>query len=66
MNWKTKDRASTLVTSTKEILSFKGGGKISVSVESIINSPKVQRQVNGVKEIAANQVAANQVAAKQK
>ena len=59
MNWKIKSRATaTPDTSTKEILSFTGGGKISVSVESILNSEKVKRQVNGVKEIAA----ANQVA----
>jgi hypothetical protein len=34
-------------------LSYAGGGKVSVSVTSIVNSPKVQRQVSVVKEIAA-------------
>ena len=49
-------------TSTKDNnnLSFTGGGKISVSVESIVNSPKVQRQVTVVKEIAASQEATKQ------
>ncbi len=32
-------------------LNYSGGGRISVSVESIVNSPKVQRQVAGVREI---------------
>jgi hypothetical protein len=35
-------------------LSYAGGGKVSVSVVSIVNSPKVQRQVSVVKEIAAS------------
>jgi hypothetical protein len=38
-------------------LNFSGGGKVSVSVKSILNSPKVQRQVSCVKEIAANHAA---------
>lgn len=58
MNWKTKDRHVTPGTSTKQTLSFLGGGKVSVSVASIVNSPKVQRQVTGVREIAASQAAA--------
>jgi len=60
MNLKTKDQATTSRTSTKDTLSFTGGGKISVSVESIVNSPKVQRQVTVVKEIAASQEATKQ------
>lgn len=34
-------------------VSFTGGGKVSVSVTSIISSDVVQRQVESVKEIAA-------------
>jgi len=62
MNLKTKDHATMPKTSTKDNnnLSFTGGGKISVSVESIVNSPKVQRQVTVVKEIAASQEATKQ------
>ena len=41
----------------KETLSYSGSGKVSVSVSSIINSPKVQRQVTSVREIAASQLA---------
>jgi hypothetical protein len=52
MNSKPKDsRASTAGSHSK--LSYSGGGKVSVSVNSIVNSPKVQRQVSVVKEIAA-------------
>jgi hypothetical protein len=57
VNWKPKDRDVTPGTSTKETLSYSGGGKISVSVASIVNSLKVQRQVTGVREIAASQAA---------
>jgi hypothetical protein len=32
-------------------LSYEGGGKISVAVRDIINSPKVQRHVLAVREI---------------
>lgn len=53
MNWKTKeDRSATPLTPK---LKFSGGGKVSVSVESIVSSPKVQRQVTCVREIAASQ-----------
>jgi hypothetical protein len=34
-------------------LSYEGGGRVSVSVDSILNSPKVQRQVAVVREIEA-------------
>jgi hypothetical protein len=50
-----KDLDMTPKTSTKETLSFIGGGKVSVSVKSIVSSPKVQREVTIVKEIAARQ-----------
>lgn len=52
MSWKSKDRASGAGPRNK--LSYEGGGKVSVSVNSIVNSPKVQRQVGVVKKIAAN------------
>jgi hypothetical protein len=53
MNLKSKhSRASSVGSQTK--LSYAGGGKVSVSVTSIVNSPKVQRQVSVVKEIAAS------------
>ena len=56
MNLKTKDDRETLATSSnKETLSYAGSGRILVSVSSIINSPKVQRQVTSVREIAASQ-----------
>jgi hypothetical protein len=56
MNWKTKESGVTLATSSnKDTLSYSGSGKVSVSVSSIINSPKVQRQVTSVREIAASQ-----------
>jgi len=58
MNLKTKDRVAPNKANTKDSLSFSGGGKVSVSVASIVNSPKVQRQVTLVKEIAANVAAA--------
>ena len=53
MNWKTKEARSAAPLTPK--LKFSGGGKISVSVASIVSSPKVQRQVSCVKEIAAGQ-----------
>jgi len=46
-----QSRASSAGPHSK--LSYAGGGKVSVSVSSIVNSPKVQRQVSVVKEIAA-------------
>jgi hypothetical protein len=58
MNWKTKDSRPTTPTTNaapSSKLSFDGGGKVSVSVNSIVNSPKVQRQVDSVREIAASQ-----------
>lgn len=58
MNFKTKDSRATPATSNKDTLSYSGSGKVSVSVSSIVNSPKVQRQVNSVREIAASQLAA--------
>ena len=60
MNWKNKENSVTPATSgNKNTLSYSGSGKVSVSVSSIINSPKVQRQVTSVREIAASQSAAN-------
>ena len=53
MNSKTKENQTPAAPDTK--LSFSGGGKVSVSVNSIVSSPKVQRQVSCVKEIAASQ-----------
>jgi len=60
MSLKTKDHATMPKTSPKDNnnLSFTGSGKVSVSVESIVNSPRVQRQVTIVKEIAASVAAA--------
>lgn len=58
MNFKTKDSRATSTTSNKNTLSYSGSGKVSVSVNSIVNSPKVQRQVTSVREIAASQLAA--------
>lgn len=59
MNWKIKDSRETPDTSSnKETLSYLGSGKVWVSVNSIVSSPKVQRQVASVREIAASQLAA--------
>jgi hypothetical protein len=55
MNWKSKERATP---AARETLSYTGSGKVSVSVNSIVSSPKVQRQVSSVREIAASQAAA--------
>lgn len=56
MNWKTnQNRATNPGSNAKATLSFSGGGKVSVSVTSVISSPKVQRQVTSVREIAASQ-----------
>jgi len=38
---------------SKDKLSYDGGGRISVPVESIVNSPKVQLQVEAAREIQA-------------
>ena len=51
MESKTKEGRSAV----PDRLSYSGGGKVSVPVDSIVSSPKVQRQVNSVREIAANQ-----------
>lgn len=56
MNVKVKNIQVTPATGK---LSFSGSGKVSVSVNSIVNSPKVQGQVAVVKQIAANQAAAD-------
>lgn len=42
-------------STSHEKLSYSGNGKISVPVSSIVNSDKVQRQVNEVKEMAESQ-----------
>ena len=55
MNW--KKEISTKEASQMKTLSFSGGGKVSVSVASIVNSQKVQNQVAAVKEIAMSQLA---------
>jgi hypothetical protein len=52
MNPKPRDNRGSSASSQSK-LSYAGGGKVSVSVNSIVNSPKVQRQVSVVKEIAA-------------
>lgn len=44
-------RAATEKTERSN-LSFDGSGRVSVSVSDLINSPKVQRQVESVREIA--------------
>ena len=51
MNLKPKESRGSSASQSK--LSYAGGGKVSVSVTSIVNPPKVQRQVSVVKEIAA-------------
>lgn len=56
MNWKTKE-VSGASAAQKEILSYSGGGKVSVTVASIVGSEKVQRQVAAVKLIEAAQLA---------
>lgn len=53
MNLKSKDNRPAPAPDSK--LSYAGGGKVSVSVNSIVNSPKVQNQVSVVREIAASQ-----------
>ena len=58
MNWKSKssDQDGGHENKTKEAnLDFSGSGKVSVSVTSIVNSDKVQRQVERAKEIQASQ-----------
>jgi hypothetical protein len=61
MNPKTKPSGLASSSSgTKDKLSFLGGGKVFVSVSSIVNSPNVQRQVSSVREIAASQAKAKQ------
>jgi hypothetical protein len=49
MNAKPKDNR---VTPPSGNVSASGGGKVSVSVKDIVNSPKVQQQVKAVKELA--------------
>jgi hypothetical protein len=55
MNLKVKNIQITPATGK---LSFSGSGKVSVSVNSIVNSPKVQRQVDSVRAIAESQATA--------
>ena len=55
MNTKAREGQTTNVTAEPK-LSFSGGGKVSVSVNSIVSSANVQRQVKCVKEIAAHQL----------
>lgn len=58
MNWKAKESHATHAASgAKDSLNFSGGGRVAVSVISIVSSPKVQRQVAAVREIAASQEA---------
>ena len=54
MNLKTKESRVTPASPSGNV-STSGNGKVSVSVRDIVNSPKVQRQVEAVKEIAASQ-----------
>ena len=56
MNLKIKE-ISLASNSPKEILSFSGGGKVSVPVANIVSSEKVQRQVAAVRLIEAAQLA---------
>lgn len=55
MNFKMKE-ISGAATGQKDILSYSGGGKVSVPVASIVGSEKVQRQVAAVKQIEAAQL----------
>lgn len=55
MSLKTDVSRIIAAESGKGNLSFAGNGKISVSVASIVNSARVQRQVKAVREIAASQ-----------
>jgi hypothetical protein len=58
MNLRAKDgEAAPAANSHRDTLSYSGSGKVSVSINSIVNSPKVQRQVRSAREIAANQTA---------
>lgn len=58
MNLKAKEsHVMHPASGTKDSLNFSGGGRVAVSVVSIVSSPKVQRQVAAVKEIAASQEA---------
>lgn len=49
-------KGATAHVANKDTLSFSGNGKVSVSVSDILKSPKVQRQVASVREIAASQL----------
>jgi len=61
MNLKAKEiHEAHSTSSAKDSLNFSGGGRVAVSVVSIVSSPKVQRQVAAVKEIAASQEATKQ------
>jgi hypothetical protein len=56
MNWKRDaSKSSSSTDSSKSNLSFAGNGKVSVSVESIVKSERVQQQVKAVREIANSQ-----------
>lgn len=56
MNFKVKGVSAASV-GQKDILSFSGGGKVSVPVANIVSSEKVQLQVATVKLIEAAQLA---------
>jgi hypothetical protein len=43
-----------------DTLSFVGNGKVSVRVVDIVNSPKVQRQVQAARELMSRTFADNQ------
>jgi len=49
-----KQKESGVVPSSGNV-STAGSGKVSVSVKDIVQSPKVQRQVEAVKEIVIGQ-----------
>lgn len=46
------DKARAALAAPRDNLNYSGGGRISVPVDSIVSSSKVQRQVDGVRKIA--------------
>jgi hypothetical protein len=37
-------------------LSFEGGGKVSVDIDALVRSPRVQEQVKAVRELAQDHI----------
>jgi hypothetical protein len=52
MRWLDRKSPSTHAPDGRSNLSFEGKGSVSVPVSTIVNSPKVQAQVQAVKQIA--------------